>query len=54
MRSASLRLAASLAAALTLLVPHATVAADKAEPGSCNVTTGGISSGGNTVTCNLD
>ena len=42
------------AAALTLLVPHATVAADKAEPGSCNVTTGGISSGGNTVTCNSD
>jgi tetratricopeptide (TPR) repeat protein len=53
MRRASIRLAAALAAALTLLAPHATVAADKAEPGSCNVTTGGIGSGGNTVTCNF-
>ena len=42
MSAVSLRLAASLAVALTLLASHATVAADKAEPGSCNVTPGGI------------
>ena len=53
MSAVSLRLAASLAVALTLLASHATVAADKAEPGSCNVTTGGIGSGGNSVVCNF-
>ena len=53
MRRAPIRLAALLAAALTLFAPHAAVAAgDKAEPGSCNITTGGIGSGGNTAICN--
>ena len=53
MRRAPIRFAGSLAAALTLLTLHATVAADRAEPGLCDVTTGGIGSGGNTVTCNF-
>ncbi len=53
MRCGSIRLAASLAAVLTVLAPHATEAAETAVSGSCTVTTGGIESGGNTVTCNF-
>ncbi len=46
-------LAASLGVALTLLPPHTTLAADKAEPGSCNIAAHGIGFGGNTATCNF-
>jgi hypothetical protein len=53
MSGAPMRLAASLVVALTLLPPHTTLAADKAEPGSCNIATPGIGFGGNTVPCNF-
>jgi len=53
MRRAPIRPTAAFAVALTLLVLHTAFAADKAEPGSCNITTGGIGSGGNIVTCNF-
>ena len=52
MRCGSIRLAASLAAVLTVLAPHATEAAEAAVSGSCNVTIGGMF-GRNTVTCNF-
>lgn len=46
---------AALAVALAIVVPRASSAADSDIPqGSCNVTSGGIGSGGNTVTCNFD
>lgn len=45
---------AALAVALAIVVPRASSAADSDIPqGSCNVTSGGIGSGGNTVTCNF-
>ena len=51
---APVRPIAALAAALALLAPHAAVATgDNAGPGSCNITSGGIGSGNNTVTCNF-
>jgi hypothetical protein len=54
MRPSPTRAAAALAIALAILAPHAADAsADKADPGSCNITSGGIGSGHNTVTCNF-
>ena len=54
MKRAPIRQTAALVIALAMLAPHAAVATgDKAEPGSCNITTGGIASGGNAVTCNF-
>ena len=54
MRRAQTTRAAALFVALTLLAPHAgVVAGGKGEPGSCNITSGGIASGGNTVICNF-
>ena len=53
MRCAQITRVAALAVALTLLAPHAAVAAgDKGKPGSCNITTGGIGPGGDTAICN--
>lgn len=47
-------LLATLAVALAIVVPRASGAADSDMPqGSCNVTSGGIGSGGNMVTCNF-
>ena len=49
-----LTLLAALAVALAIVAPRASGAADSDIPhGSCNVTSGGIGSGGNTVTCNF-
>jgi tetratricopeptide (TPR) repeat protein len=52
--NASAAVAAFLAAALAIVVPHPSFAADETiPPDSCNVTSGGIGSGNNTVTCNF-
>jgi tetratricopeptide (TPR) repeat protein len=54
MRSAPITAIVALAIPLALLVPRASVAAGSDGPSSsCNVTSGGIGSGGNTVTCNF-
>jgi tetratricopeptide (TPR) repeat protein len=52
--NAPIALAASLVLALAAGSLHASVAADENVPSdSCKITAGGISSGGNTVTCNF-
>jgi hypothetical protein len=53
MRHAPIGLVASVSVALLLLSPHTTLAANKAEPGSCNIATPGIEFGSNTVACNF-
>jgi tetratricopeptide (TPR) repeat protein len=54
MRSALIIAVVALAISLMLFLPRASVAAGSDAPsGSCNVTGGGIGSGGNTVTCNF-
>jgi tetratricopeptide (TPR) repeat protein len=54
MRSAPITAIVALAIPLALLLPRASVAAGSEAPsGSCNVASGGIGSGGNTVTCNF-
>ncbi len=52
MRRAPTTRVAALAVALTALAPRAAIAT-AADPGSCNITSGGIGSGNNTVTCNF-
>jgi tetratricopeptide (TPR) repeat protein len=53
MRRAPTGLVASLSVALTLLPPHTTLAASKAELGSCNIAALGIEFGSDTVACNF-
>src|SRR5215469_4661979 len=53
MRHAPIGLVASLSVALTLLPPRTTLAANKAELGSCNIAARGIEFGSNTVACNF-
>jgi hypothetical protein len=46
-------LVATLAVALALVAPHAVGADENVPSDSCKITSGGIGSGGNTVTCNF-
>jgi tetratricopeptide (TPR) repeat protein len=52
--NASAAIAATLAVALAIIAPRVSVAADENVPSdSCKIASGGIGSGGNTVTCNF-
>ena len=54
MRSAPITAVVALTIPLSLLVPRAPVSAGSDAPtDSCKLTSGGIGSGGNTVTCNF-
>jgi tetratricopeptide (TPR) repeat protein len=54
MRRAPRTVAAALSVTLAILAPRASVVAEESVPSdSCDITSGGIGSGGNTVTCNF-
>jgi tetratricopeptide (TPR) repeat protein len=52
--NATVAVAATFAAVLAIVTPHGSLAADENVPSdSCKIASGGIGSGGNTVTCNF-
>jgi hypothetical protein len=52
--NATVAVAAAFAAVLAIVTPHGSLAADENLPSdSCKITSGGIGSGGDTVTCNF-